>query len=109
MLISNVERQLNRMNILVINTRGTRRTRNNNNNYINNNINENNNNIIQSPEIICPIYKESFNFEIHNYKISLYGCKQGHKQDNMKLDEFMNSKKFCGCCQCNTNEFMSIL
>ena len=130
-IISNVERQLNRMSILVINMRSTRRTNNNNinnNNRNNNNINNNinNNNIIQSPEVICPICKEPCYLKVEDYKISLYGCKQGHKQDNLKLDEFVNSQKIdltsiiCGyckkrnraeinnkefykCCQCNMN------
>ena len=53
----------------------------------------NNNNIIQSPEVICPICKEPCYLDINNYKISLYGCKQGHKQDNLNLNEFLNSQK----------------
>ena len=116
-IISNAERKLNRMSILVIDMRSTRRTNNNN---------INNNNIIQSPEVICPICKEPCNLKVEDYKISLYRCKQGHKQDNIKFDEFVNTQKIdltsiiCGeckrrnrgeinnkefykCCQCNMN------
>ena len=106
-IISNAERKLNRMSILVIDMRSTRRTNNNNinNNINNNNLNENNNNIIQSPEVICPICKELCKIRVKDYKISLYGCKQGHKHDNIKLDEFMNTQKIdltsiiCGDCK----------
>ena len=71
----------------------------------NNIINNVNNYIIQSNDIICPTCKEICKFDINNYKIKLYGCKNGHIIDNIKLDEFKNkqnldiSKIKCGNCK----------
>ena len=55
--------------------------------------NENNNNsIMKSKDIICPECGENINIKIKNYKISLYDCKNGHKIDNLSLDEFEESQ-----------------
>ena len=46
--------------------------------------------IISSKNIICPVCKESIKIRIKEYKIDLYDCKNGHKKENILLDEFEN-------------------
>ena len=55
---------------------------------INSTINNDNTNMIKSKDIICPICKEPCIYEIKDHKIKLYGCKNGHEIDNIKLDDF---------------------
>ena len=61
----------------------------------------------QSNDIICPICNELCKFDIKNYKITLYNCKNGHKIENIKLDEFPNyqnidlTKIICDNCKKN--------
>ena len=45
---------------------------------------------IISNEIICPECKENILININNYKINLYECKNGHKIENILLNEFEN-------------------
>ena len=59
---------------------------------INSTINDDNTNMTKSKDIICPICKEICIYEIGDHKIKLYGCKNGHILDNIKLDYF-NSKQ----------------
>ena len=59
---------------------------------INSNINNDNTNMIKSKDIICPICKEPCIYEIEEHKIKLYGCKNGHITDNIKLDDFNNKQ-----------------
>ena len=59
-------------------------------NSINNIIN--NTNIIKSNDIICPTCKELCKYEIKDHKIKLYGCKNGHIINNIKLNEFNNTQ-----------------
>ena len=47
-----------------------------------------NKSIITSPIIICPICKEPARFEMIDYKIKIYNCKNGHVVDNILLKEF---------------------
>ena len=60
--------------------------------------------IVNSKEIICPICKESIKIRIKEYKINLYGCKNGHSNDNILLDEFESKQRIneseikCGIC-----------
>ena len=49
-------------------------------------------NIIKSNEIICPICKEICKYEIKDYKIKLYDCKNGHIIKDIKLNEFVNKQ-----------------
>ena len=56
---------------------------------INNKINTN---IKKSNDIICPECKEICRYEISNYRIKLYDCKNGHTKENIKLDEFENTQ-----------------
>ena len=55
---------------------------------VNNIINNDNTNMIKSKDIICPTCKEPCIYEIKDYKIKLYGCKNGHITENIKLDDF---------------------
>ena len=48
----------------------------------------NNNNNIISPYIICPICKEHARFEIKNYRIKIYNCKNGHVVDDILFKDF---------------------
>ena len=55
--------------------------------YNKTNINEDNSQI-KSKYVICPECKENCFLNLQNYKISLSGCKKGHKIDNILLNEF---------------------
>lgn len=68
-------------------------------------ITEYNNSFVISKDVICPICKENCIISIVDYKIILYECKNGHKQNNILLDEF-NSKQLIDeskiiCSNCN--------
>ena len=41
-----------------------------------------------SQDIICPICKEICQLEFKDYKINLFGCKNGHKTEGIPLDQF---------------------
>ena len=60
---------------------------------INSNITNDNTDMIKSKDIICPECKEICIYDIKDYKIKLYGCKNGHIIDKIKLDEFNNKQK----------------
>ena len=93
-LMSDSEKKAKKMIILVYN--------------INTIINSNNTNIIKSNDIICPQCKESCKYELNNYKIKLYDCKNGHIIENIKLKDFINtqnidiSKIKCDICKNKT-------
>ena len=59
----------------------------------------------QAETIICPECQESISIIINDYKVSLFGCKNGHRKDNMLLSKFNEtqiediSKIFCGKCR----------
>ena len=61
--------------------------------------------IIKSKNIICPECKETISIDISDYKINLYGCKNGHKFENILLDEFEETqnidrtKIICDICK----------
>ena len=66
---------------------------------------------IISNEIICPVCKENILINIKDYKINLYECKNGHKIENISLNEYENiqkidlSKIICNeCCKYNKND-----
>ena len=44
-------------------------------------------------EIICPTCKKNILINIKNYKINLYDCKNGHKIENILLNEYENLQK----------------
>ena len=45
-----------------------------------------------SKDIICSKCKEICRYEINNYKIKLYDCKNGHIIENIKLNEYEKSQ-----------------
>ena len=67
--------------------------------------NQNNDKIIKSNEIVCKICKENSKIEVDNYHIILFGCKNNHKIDNIKFNEFAQtqfinlSKINCDLCK----------
>ena len=67
----------------------------------------NNKSIIKSKYIICPKCKENIKYKFDEYKITLYECKNGHRIDNILLDEFDKtqyidiSKIECNICKEN--------
>ena len=75
---------------------------------INSTINNINTNMIKSKDIICPTCKEICIYGIREHKIKLYGCKNGHIIDNIKLDDFNNkqnidiSQIICDKCKNNS-------
>ena len=48
---------------------------------------------VQSKRIICPECHESASISIEDYLISISNCKNGHKIDNIPIDEFEFSQK----------------
>ena len=62
---------------------------------------------IISNQIICPECKENILLNLKDYKINLYECKNGHKIENILLNEFENiqklniSKSICNKCYKN--------
>ena len=68
---------------------------------------ENEKKIEESKEIICPTCKLNVLINIRDYQINLYGCKNGHKKDNILLKEFENGQKVdyskIICCLCENN------
>ena len=43
---------------------------------------------IKPTNLVCPICQEIINIGIKDYKINLFGCKNGHKIDNISLNEY---------------------
>ena len=80
---------------------------------VNDLINDNNQNeirnkdIMKSKNIICPKCKENIKMDIKDYKINLYECKNGHKKENILLNEFEETqnidlnKIICDICKNN--------
>ena len=60
---------------------------------------------IKSKFIICPICGENIKIKLNNLRISLYGCKNGHKIDDLSLDEFKETQYIdlskIKCSKCN--------
>ena len=91
-IINQSDRQINKMKILIQNIEEIKQ----------------NQSIKKSNNIICPKCKELAFMKIENYKINLFGCKNGHKINDILLNEFENtqlidiSKIICDNCQkCN--------
>ena len=66
-----------------------------------------NKSIITSPIIICPICKEPARFEMVDYRIKIYNCKNGHVVDNILLKEFEKTQlideSLIVCDKCKVN------
>ena len=64
-----------------------------------------NSNLEKSKYITCPKCNDATRINIKNFKIKLYGCKEGHTIDNLSFTEFNNnqlideSKIICDICQ----------
>ena len=63
---------------------------------------------VKSKEIICPICYENCRINTNNYKINLFGCKNGHIINNILLEEFeetqiINESKI-KCNNCNNSK-----
>jgi len=71
-------------------------------NINNSNINKS---LIKSKTVICPECKENIRIDIQEYKIKLYDCKNGHKRENILLNQFEStqfideSKIICEICK----------
>ena len=65
----------------------------------------NNKSKIKSRYIICPKCKENIKYKMNEYKIYLYECKNGHRMNNILLNEFKDtqyidiSKIICDICK----------
>ena len=63
-------------------------------------------------EIICPKCKENILIDIKDYKINLYGCKNGHKIENILFSEYENMQKIdlskIICDKCSQNNINQI-
>ena len=93
-ILNKTEKSINRKIILVLS--------------INSTINNINTNMIKSKDIICPTCKEPCMFYIIDHKIYLYGCKNGHIINNIKLNEFNNTQNIdiskIKCDKCENNK-----
>ena len=64
-----------------------------------------NKSLIKSKTVICPECKENIRIDIQVHKIKLYDCKNGHKIENILLNQFEStqfldeSKIICEICQ----------
>ena len=70
-------------------------------------INNNNGNVVKSKNIICPECNENIKMDIKDYKINLCDCKNGHRIENILLNEFEETQKIdllniiCDICKKN--------
>ena len=68
------------------------------------------NKYIKSKNIICPECQENASISIEDYIISISNCKNGHKIDNLSIDEFENTRNhnmpeiICDICSKNKKE-----
>ena len=64
--------------------------------------------IIKSKNIICPKCGEIVKIKIDSYKITYYECKNGHIENNVKINEFNKTQNIdiskIICYQCKTNK-----
>ena len=76
-LANNIDKNRKKMNILVFNKQT---------------LDKEKNNIIKFKEIICNKCGENIKILIDNYKIKLFGCKNGHEINNLTFEEFEKSQ-----------------
>ena len=64
-------------------------------------------NKIKSKNVICPKCQEHCRIEIKDYKIKLYECKNKHINNELSLDQYIDSQNICEsdiiCNICNKN------
>ena len=70
-----LDRDRNQMNILILDGQDS-----------------DNQNLIKSKHIICPICKDNAFISIEDFKLTIYGCKAGHKTANLQINEFMEKQ-----------------
>ena len=75
-------------------------------------VDDDNNGIVKSKEIICPKCYENCLLKLKNYKISLFGCKNGDICNNILLDDFEKTQNInianIVCDNCNkTNKYQA--
>ena len=89
-ICTKIDKEENKMNILVYNKNST--------------IIKNNNSIKNSKDIICPKCEEICRIKFDNYKIKLFDCKYNH-ENYLPINEFDKSQKIdeskIKCNQCN--------
>ena len=62
-------------------------------NSINKNAKDNqNNSTIKSKEVICPKCLSNINLKVQNYKITLFGCKNGHLIKDLLFKDFLDTQ-----------------
>ena len=70
-------------------------------------------NINKSIFPICPICYESIKLEIKDFKINLFGCKNGHVINNILLNEYEKTQKLnlskISCSECKINQKKQII
>ena len=93
-IINNIDKQRKCMSVLV--------------NSVNDTDNSKQQNIVNSYYPICPTCKESAKIEIKDFKINVSDCKNGHKMNNILLEEYEKSQKIdltkIKCNVCNLND-----
>ena len=68
------------------------------------------NDLVKSKYIICPKCKENAFISIKNFRISITGCKSGHKTEDLDLKEFIETQNIdesnikCDKCEKSKNE-----
>ena len=67
--------------------------------------------LIKSSNLVCPECREIISIEIKDYKINLFGCKNGHKINNLSLKDYqdkINKIHFenISCDNCKENSYM---
>ena len=68
------------------------------------------NDLVKSKYIICPKCKENAFISINNFRISITGCKSGHKTEDLDLKEFIETQNInesnikCDKCERSKNE-----
>ena len=72
---------------------------------VNNKEEEEESSLKKSQYIICPKCQESARILVENYKIKIYGCKNGHKSEYILIQDFDKSQMYdevkIKCQQCN--------
>ena len=49
--------------------------------------------IIKSKEVICPKCQENILIKFDNYNITLYNCKNKHKEENISFNRLVETQK----------------
>ena len=89
-----MDRSRNYMNVLVLESQDS----------------DNENSLIKSNYIICPKCKEIACISIEDFRIKIYGCKEGHTTKDLKFDEFLKTQYKdqsmikCGFCDIAKSE-----